>query len=95
MKSETDAEGNVTSYEYDVYGNVIKKTNSDGTVNITEYDGLQREKATYFKWKADAEKQILTSTAYEFAKNHSFDVYTAIDSSSSKSCSGLKTIKTT
>ena len=95
VKSETDAEGNVTSYEYDVYGNVIKKTNSDGTVNITEYDGLQREKATYFKWKADAEKQILTSTTYEFAKNHSFDVYTALDSSSSKSCSGLKTIKTT
>lgn len=78
-----------------MYGNVIKKTNSDGTVNITEYDGLQREKATYFKWKADAEKQILTSTTYEFAKNHSFDVYTALDSSSSKSCSGLKTIKTT
>lgn len=40
VKSETDAEGNVTSYEYDVYGNVIKKTNSDGTVNITEYDGF-------------------------------------------------------
>ena len=95
MKSETDAEGNVTSYEYDVYGNVIKKTNPDGTINIVEYDGLQREKATYFKWKADAEKQILTSTAYEFVKNHSFDVYAALDSSSSKSCSGLKTIKTT
>ena len=28
-KTETDAEGNVTSYKYDVYGNVIEKTNAD------------------------------------------------------------------
>ena len=95
VKAQTDALGNVTSFKYDAYGNVIEKTNPDGTINIVEYDGLQREKATYFKWKAAAEKQILTSTAYEFAKNHSFDVYAALDSSSSKSCSGLKTIKTT
>ena len=94
-KTETDAEGNVTSYKYDAYGNVTETTNPDGTINIVEYDGLQREKATYFKWKAAAEKQILTSTAYEFVKNHSFDVYTSLDNSSSKSCSGLKTIKTT
>ena len=95
VKAQTDALGNVTSFKYDAYGNVIEKTNPDGTINIVEYDGLQREKATYFKWKAAAEKQILTSTAYEFAKNYSFNVYTALDSSSSKSCSGLKTIKTT
>ena len=94
-KTETDAEGNVTSYKYDAYGNVTETTNPDGTINIVEYDGLQREKATYFKWKAAAEKQILTSTAYEFAKNHGFNVYTSLDNSSSKSCSGLKTIKTT
>ena len=94
-KTETDAEGNVTSYKYDAYGNVTETTNPDGTINIVEYDGLQREKATYFKWKAAAEKQILTSTAYEFVRNHSFNVYTSLDNSSSKSCSGLKTIKTT
>ena len=56
-KTETDAEGNVTSYKYDAYGNVTETTNPDGTINIVEYDGLQREKATYFKWKATAEKQ--------------------------------------
>lgn len=94
VKTQTDALGNVTSFKYDAYGNITEKTNPDGTINIVEYDGLQREKATYFKWKAAAEKQILTSTDYEFAKNHSFDVYAALDSSSSKSCSGLKTIKT-
>ena len=95
VKAQTDALGNVTSFKYDAYGNVIEKTNPDGTINIVEYDGLQREKATYFKANADGTQQILTSTAYEFAKNHSFDVYAALDSSSSKSCSGLKTIKTT
>ena len=94
-KTETDAEGNVTSYKYDVYGNVIEKTNADGTVNITEYDGLQREKAAYFKSDSNAEKQILASTEYEFVKNHGFDVFTALNSSSSKSCGGLKTVKKT
>ena len=93
VKKQTDALGNVTSFKYDAYGNVTEKTNPDKTINITEYDGLQREKATYFKWKAEAEKQILTSTEYEFVK-HGFNVYTALDSCSSKSCSGLKTIKT-
>ena len=51
VKAQTDALGNVTSFKYDAYGNVIEKTNPDGTINIVEYDGLQREKATYFKWK--------------------------------------------
>jgi len=95
VKKQTDALGNVTSFKYDAYGNVTEKTNPDKTINITEYDGLQREKSTYFKWKAEAEKQILTSTSYEFAKKHGFNVYTALDSCSSKSCSGLKTIKKT
>ena len=48
-KSETDAEGNVTSYVYDAYGNITKQTDPDGTISLTEYDGLQREKAKYFK----------------------------------------------
>ena len=85
----------MTSFKYDAYGNVIEKTNPDKTINITEYDGLQREKSTYFKWKAEAEKQILTSTEYEFVKNYGFNVYTALDSKSSKSCSGLRTKKKT
>ena len=95
VKTQTDALGNVTSFTYDTYGNVTEKTNPDGTINIVEYDGLQREKATYFKSGADAAKQILTETSYEFVKNHGFNIYTALDSSSSHSCSGLRTIKTT
>ena len=93
-KTETDAEGNVTSYEYNAYGQVTKKVNPDGTVNLTEYDGLQREKATYFQSSKSETKQILTQTAYEFA-GHSFDIYTALNIASSHSYSGLKTVKTT
>ena len=93
-KSETDAEGNVTSYVYDAYGQVIKKTNPDGTMNLTAYDGLQREKATYFLGSENGTKQILTKTSYEFA-GYNFDIYSALDTSASHSCKGLKTTKTT
>ena len=95
VKTQTDALGNVTSFKYDAYGNITEKTNPDGTINIVEYDGLQREKATYFKANSESANQILTETSYEFVKNHGFDIYTDLDSSSSHSCSGLKTIKTT
>ena len=93
-KSETDAEGNVTSYVYDAYGQVIKKTNPDGTMNLTAYDGLQREKATYFLGSENGTKQILTKTSYEFA-GYNFDIYSALDTSASHSYKGLKTTKTT
>ena len=94
-KSETDAEGNVTSYVYDAYGNITKQTDPDGTISLTEYDGLQREKAKYFKADSESSKQIQSTTSYEFIKNYSVDVYTGLDKSSSKSSSALKTINTT
>ena len=66
VKTQTDALGNVTSFTYDAYGKTIEKTNPDGTVNGAEYDGLQREKATYFRVSEDYPKQLLTSTEYKF-----------------------------
>jgi len=99
VKNQTDALGNVTSFKYDAYGNVTEKTNPDGTVNVTEYDGLQREKATYFKNSSDDSRQILTSTAYDF-EQHSFDIYQKVDVNSenevfsSNECYGLRTLKT-
>ena len=89
VKSQTDVLGNVTSYEYDAYGNAISKTNPDGTVNITEYDGLQREKATYFKHDANAEKQILTATSYLF------DALPTDENTSDSTPKGFRTTKTT
>ncbi len=93
VKTQKDALGNVTSFTYDAYGNVLEKENPDETINGTEYDGLQREKATYFRVAEGCPKQILTETSYEF-ENHRFDVYTEINNSSSYSYYGLRTIKT-
>ena len=95
VRTQTDALGNNVSYNYDAYGNVTETTNPDGTVAVKEYDGLQREIATYVKIHSSAEKQILTQTGYEFVQNNGFDVYTAMDAFESKSCSGLKTTKIT
>ena len=63
-------------------------------MNLTAYDGLQREKATYFLGSENGTKQILTKTSYEFA-GYNFDIYSALDASASHSCKGLKTTKTT
>lgn len=94
VKTQTDAEGNVTSFAYDAYGNQISKINPDGTINITEYDGLQREKATYFKSSAASNQQILTATSYLF-EPHSFDLFFSADGYYGVSYKGLRTTKTT
>ncbi|MCM1008883.1 MAG: DUF6531 domain-containing protein [Ruminococcus flavefaciens] len=93
VKTQTDALGKKTSFTYDAYGNVLEKENPDETINGTEYDGLQREKATYFRVAEGCPKQTLTETSYEF-ENHGFDIYTEINNSSSHSYYGLRTIKT-
>jgi len=93
VKTQKDALGNKTSFRYDAYGNVIEKTNPDGTIIITEYDGLQREKAAYFKADSSNPKQILTSTAYEF-EDHNFTVYNSASDSGNISYKGLRTQKT-
>ena len=94
VKKQTDAEGNATSFTYDAYGNQTSKTNPDGSINITEYDGLQREKATYFKSSAASNRQILTATSYLF-EPHSFDLFFSADSYYGMSYQGLRTTKTT
>ena len=93
VKTQTDALDNTTSFVYDAYGNTISRTNPDGTINITEYDGLQREKATYFKPYSDGIKQILTSTSYDFEEDTDFTVYTP-NNSRIASYTGLRTNKT-
>ncbi len=77
VKTQTDALGNVTSFKYDAYGKAIEKTNPDGTISVTKYDGLQREIAAYFKSSANADNKILTSTAYEFVSGKLRTIKTA------------------
>lgn len=89
QKTETNAEGNTTSYEYNAYGQVTKKTNPDGTMNLSEYDGMQREKAAYFMASDIGIKQILSETSYEFVE-YAFDIYNGLDSSVSHSYKGQK-----
>jgi YD repeat-containing protein len=92
IKTQTDAEGNTTSYTYNAYGLETKKINPDGTINITEYDGLQREKATYFQSSESDTRQILTETSYDYVSNN-YEIYNALDSYTNYSYSGLKSVK--
>ena len=94
VKTQIDALGNTTSFTYDAYGNVLEKTNPDETVNGAEYDGLQREKATYFRVGEYYSKQYLTTTEYEF-ENHNFAVYRSLTDFSGISYKGLRTKKYT
>ncbi len=93
VKTQTDALGNKTSFKYDAYGNVTEKTNPDGTINLTEYDGLQREKAAYFKEGSSSPKQIIAETSYEF-EEHNFTVYNSASDIRNITYNGLRTQKT-
>ena len=93
VKTQTDALGNKTSFKYDAYGNVTEKINPDGTINLVEYDGLQREKATYFKAGSSNPKQIIAETSYEF-EEHNFTVYNSVSDLRNISYKGLRTQKT-
>ena len=94
VKTQTDAEGNTTSYTYNAYGLAAKKTNPDGTINITEYDGLQREKATYFQASVGSTRQVLTETSYEYVGNN-YEIYNALNSYTNYWYKGLKSTKKT
>ncbi len=85
----TDALGNVTRFEYDAYGNLIKTTNPDGSISITEYDALQREKATYYQDGASSPKQIISKNEYEYVDSD-FTVYSSLESSETRRLYGLK-----
>lgn len=45
VKTETDAEGNVTSFQYDESGNVIAVTDAEGHTARVEYDAMNRRTA--------------------------------------------------
>ena len=85
----TDALGNVTYFSYDAYGNLVKTVNPDGSISLTEYDALQREKATYFQDSATSTKQIISKNEYEYV-DADYTIYSSLDNSQTKHLYGLK-----
>lgn len=84
-----DALGNITYFEYDVYGNLIRTINPDGSINITEYDALQRERATYFQDSASSPKQIISKNEYEYV-DYDYTIYSSLEESETRHTYGLK-----
>ena len=96
VKTDTDAVGNVTSYEYDAYGNLTVTTHPNDSQSIAVYDGLGREIKTYFKdHKYSSDKLILTTTSYALQKNYAFKTFNGVEKAVTDSAhNGLLTTKT-
>lgn len=69
VMTETDAEGNVTSYTYDDYGNIETETKPDGAVYRYEYDNLNRITKKYFKEDAASTEVLLEEYTYIILAN--------------------------
>lgn len=61
---KTDALGNTTVYEYDLYGNVLKETDSDGSYAEYTYDALDRKTSTMFYDSTTSERILLEEQSY-------------------------------
>ena len=48
VTAKTDAMGNTTAYEYDLYGNTLKECYPDGSYTAYTYDALDRKTSTVF-----------------------------------------------
>ena len=48
VTTKTDAMGNTTAYEYDLYGNTLKEFYPDGSYTAYTYDALDRKTSTVF-----------------------------------------------
>ncbi|MHB8126970.1 MAG: DUF6531 domain-containing protein, partial [Desulfitobacteriaceae bacterium] len=59
-----DAENNIISYTYDMYGNVLTETKPNGSVYVSEYDVMNRQTQLYFKYDTNATPVLLESYSY-------------------------------
>jgi RHS repeat-associated protein len=64
VKTQKDPAGNVTSYIYDVYGNIITETKPNGSIIENTYDSLNR--LIMVKYREDAAATPLTLTSYTY-----------------------------
>ena len=61
----TDSENRVTSYGYDLYGNLLSETKPDGTIYSYEYDSINRPVKVWFQENESAQPVLLEEYIYE------------------------------
>ncbi len=64
-KSVTDALGNVATYAYDLYGNLLQEIKPNQSEYVYQYDEMNRLKKTSFKADAKAVPVLLKAYTYE------------------------------
>ena len=64
LVSKADSLGNITSYTYDLYSNVLTETKPNNSINVYEYDIMNRVTKVYLKEDANAEPVLLEEYIY-------------------------------
>jgi RHS repeat-associated protein len=64
LETVTDALGNITNYEYDVYGNVTKVTKPNHTISLFSYDVMDRLVKESFKDDEASPEVVLKEYSY-------------------------------
>lgn len=64
IQSMTDPMNNITSYSYDIYGNLVTETKPNGSSYHYDYDSSNRIINKYFKNDSMSEWQLLKSYSY-------------------------------
>ncbi|MBD3920227.1 S8 family serine peptidase [Paenibacillus sp. PR3] len=69
MKTATDELGNLTSYEYDIYGNLTYETRPNNSQYVYQYDVMNRQKSISFKTSPDAISVLQRTYTYDILAN--------------------------
>ena len=67
--TEADPCDNITSYTYDLYGNIATKTMQNGGIYVYSYDVLNRPDSVSFKDNAQSSAVLLKSYSYLILSN--------------------------
>jgi len=65
IHTETDLQGNITTYRYDLYGNVSTETKQNGSIIEYFYDNLNRLSTVRFKDSETTTPVVLSSYSYQ------------------------------
>jgi len=65
LKKITDECGNITSYTYDMYGNILNETKANSSIYLYQYDIMNRQKKVSFKKNANGSIEVLDEYSYD------------------------------